>query len=71
MTLLMALITTRFSLHYLADTHFSVFCEVFLKPRTFLPAYDNFGKETIVFFGYPIPLVDRLTTLALHVLRHF
>jgi hypothetical protein len=52
LTLLMVLISTRFSLYDLADTHFSVFCEIFLKPRTLTPTYDNFVEETIVLSGW-------------------
>jgi len=48
LTLLMALISTGFSLHCLVDTHFSVFCEIILKPRTPIPTYDNFDEETVV-----------------------
>jgi len=47
-TLLMTLISTGFNLHDLANTHFSLFCEIFLKPRTLMPTYDNFDEETVV-----------------------
>jgi hypothetical protein len=45
----MALISTR---HDLADTHFSLFCEIFLRPRTLMPTYDNFDEEKTVLSGW-------------------
>ena len=48
---LMALTSTGCSLHDLADTHFSVFCEIFFKPRTLMPTYNNFDEETVVLSG--------------------
>jgi hypothetical protein len=42
---------SRFSLHDLTDTDFSVFCQVFLTPTTFLATYDNFDELTILLSG--------------------